>query len=66
MRAFVSQQLSDGGRQGSSDNNTSGSWGGVARWSLGLEALLADPKGVAAFSEFLEKEFANENIRWVL
>lgn len=37
--------------------------GGVARWSLGLEQLLADPAGAAAFAHFLAKEFAAENIR---
>lgn len=40
-----------------------GSCGGVARWSLGLEQLLADPAGAAAFAHFLAKEFAAENIR---
>ncbi|XP_063382805.1 regulator of G-protein signaling loco [Cydia fagiglandana] len=38
--------------------------GGVARWSLGLEQLLADPAGAAAFAHFLSKEFAAENIRF--
>ncbi|XP_047985746.1 LOW QUALITY PROTEIN: regulator of G-protein signaling loco [Leguminivora glycinivorella] len=38
--------------------------GGVARWSLGLEQLLADPAGSAAFAHFLSKEFAAENIRF--
>ncbi|XP_028170716.1 regulator of G-protein signaling loco [Ostrinia furnacalis] len=38
--------------------------GGVARWSLGLEQLLADPAGAAAFAHFLAKEFAAENIRF--
>lgn len=37
--------------------------GGVARWSLGLEQLLSDPSGAAAFAAFLAKEFAAENIK---
>ncbi|KAI5645867.1 regulator of G protein signaling domain-containing protein [Phthorimaea operculella] len=36
--------------------------GGVARWSLGLDHLLADPVGRAAFADFLAREFAHENI----
>lgn len=44
-----------------SSGNTTGS--NVARWSLGLEHLLADPAGAAAFAHFLAKEFAAENIR---
>lgn len=38
--------------------------GGVARWSLGLEHLLADRAGAAAFAAFLSKEFAAENIKF--
>lgn len=44
--------------------SSSGGGGGVARWSLGLEQLLADPAGAAAFAHFLSKEFAAENIRY--
>ncbi|GBP11710.1 Regulator of G-protein signaling loco [Eumeta japonica] len=38
--------------------------GRVARWSLGLEQLLADEAGAGAFAAFLAKEFAVENIRF--
>ncbi|XP_041983234.1 regulator of G-protein signaling loco [Aricia agestis] len=56
-RQLFAKQMSEGA-QGLSSN------GGVARWSLGLEQLLADPAGDAAFTHFLDKEFAAENIRF--
>ncbi|XP_060805842.1 regulator of G-protein signaling loco isoform X1 [Amyelois transitella] len=55
---YNKQQMSEGTPQ------TTSSCGGVARWSLGLEQLLADPAGAAAFLHFLSKEFAAENIRF--
>ncbi|CAG5056832.1 unnamed protein product [Parnassius apollo] len=57
-RNIYSKQMSEGG------SGVSGASGGVARWSLGLEQLLADPAGAAAFAHFLAKEFAAENIRF--
>lgn len=47
----------------SSAQPTGGSPGHMTRWSMGLEQLLADPNGAAAFAQFLAKEFAHENIR---
>ena len=39
----------------------------IDKWSLGLECLLQDPKGVVAFTKYLESEFSSENIRfWLL
>ena len=57
---FRQQQMSEGSVPVQANNT---SCGGVARWSLGLEQLLADPAGAAAFAHFLSKEFAAENIR---
>ncbi|KAM3958910.1 regulator of G protein signaling family member locomotion defects [Aphomia sociella] len=57
---YNKQQMSEG----SAPVPTTGGSGGVARWSLGLEQLLADPAGAAAFAHFLSKEFAAENIRF--
>ncbi|CAK1594158.1 unnamed protein product [Parnassius mnemosyne] len=57
-RNIYSKQMSEGG------SGVNGASGGVARWSLGLEQLLADPAGAAAFAHFLAKEFAAENIRF--
>ncbi|XP_053615841.1 regulator of G-protein signaling loco isoform X4 [Plodia interpunctella] len=57
-RNMYNKQMSEGTAP------SSGSCGGVARWSLGLEQLLADPAGAAAFLHFLSKEFAAENIRF--
>ncbi|KAL4641495.1 regulator of G-protein signaling 12-like isoform X1, partial [Arapaima gigas] len=34
----------------------------VASWATGFERLLQDPEGVRCFSEFLKKEFSEENI----
>uniref|UniRef100_A0A8C9TXA1 RGS domain-containing protein n=1 Tax=Scleropages formosus TaxID=113540 RepID=A0A8C9TXA1_SCLFO len=34
----------------------------VASWATGFERLLQDPEGVHCFSEFLKKEFSEENI----
>ncbi|KAK6635518.1 hypothetical protein RUM44_000770 [Polyplax serrata] len=40
--------------------------GGVVSWGNSLEKLLEDATGVAAFAEFLKKEFSQENITfWV-
>ncbi|XP_026500223.2 regulator of G-protein signaling loco isoform X1 [Vanessa tameamea] len=61
-RIYSKQQMSEGSASVPANNNTS--CGGVARWSLGLEQLLADPPGAAAFAHFLSKEFAAENIRF--
>ncbi|XP_036967204.1 regulator of G-protein signaling 12b isoform X3 [Acanthopagrus latus] len=36
----------------------------VASWAVGFERLLQDPVGVRYFSEFLKKEFSEENIRF--
>ena len=36
--------------------------GRVAAWAADFERLLADPEGLATFTEFLEKEFSAENI----
>ncbi|CAH0731333.1 unnamed protein product, partial [Brenthis ino] len=60
-RGIYSKQMSEGSVPVQGSN---GSCGGVARWSLGLEQLLADPAGAAAFAHFLSKEFAAENIRF--
>lgn len=49
--------------EGSAPAQSGSAKGGVARWSLGLEQLLADPAGAAAFAHFLDKEYAAENIR---
>lgn len=49
--------------EGSTPVSNTGSGSNVTRWSLGLEHLLADPAGAAAFAHFLAKEFASENIR---
>ncbi|XP_023953964.2 regulator of G-protein signaling loco [Bicyclus anynana] len=59
---IYSKQMSEGASPLAASTN--GSCGGVARWSLGLEQLLADPAGAAAFEHFLEQEFAAENIRF--
>ncbi|XP_049885547.1 regulator of G-protein signaling loco isoform X3 [Pectinophora gossypiella] len=64
---YTKQQMSEGSPVEPSSSATGsprGQWpnGGVARWSLGLEQLLADPVGAAAFAAFLAKEFAHENI----
>ncbi|XP_034836136.1 regulator of G-protein signaling loco [Maniola hyperantus] len=61
-RGIYSKQMSEG--TAPLPQNTNGSCGGVARWSLGLEQLLADSAGAAAFAHFLAKEFAAENIRF--
>ncbi|XP_013147333.1 PREDICTED: regulator of G-protein signaling loco [Papilio polytes] len=66
-RNMYSKQMSEGsGGVGGVGGAASGGGGagGVARWSLGLEQLLADPAGAAAFAHFLAKEFAAENIRF--
>ncbi|CAH2095602.1 unnamed protein product [Euphydryas editha] len=60
-RGIYTKQMSEGSAPSANNN---GSCGGVARWSLGLEQLLADPAGTAAFAHFLSKEFAAENIRF--
>ncbi|KAL0868226.1 hypothetical protein ABMA27_007761 [Loxostege sticticalis] len=60
-RNMYNKQMSEGSAPVGS---SSGGGGGVARWSLGLEQLLADPAGAAAFAHFLSKEFAAENIRF--
>ncbi|KAL4708027.1 hypothetical protein ACJJTC_014547, partial [Scirpophaga incertulas] len=57
-RNMYNKQMSEGSPSGGAAS------GGVARWSLGLEQLLADPAGAAAFAHFLAKEFAAENIRF--
>ncbi|XP_073329670.1 regulator of G-protein signaling 12b isoform X2 [Pagrus major] len=36
----------------------------VASWAVSFERLLQDPVGVRYFSEFLKKEFSEENIRF--
>ncbi|XP_049885546.1 uncharacterized protein LOC126380288 isoform X2 [Pectinophora gossypiella] len=66
-RNLYTKQMSEGSPVEPSSSATGsprGQWpnGGVARWSLGLEQLLADPVGAAAFAAFLAKEFAHENI----
>ncbi|VVC88208.1 unnamed protein product, partial [Leptidea sinapis] len=58
-RSIYSKQMSEGSNASNGVSN-----GGVARWSLGLEHLLADTAGAAAFAHFLDKEFAAENIRF--
>ncbi|CAG9793218.1 unnamed protein product [Diatraea saccharalis] len=58
-RNMYNKQISEGAVSGGATGT-----GGVARWSLGLEQLLADPAGAAAFAHFLSKEFAAENIRF--
>lgn len=60
-RGIYNKQMSEGSVPVQANNT---SCGGVARWSLGLEQLLADPAGAAAFAHFLSKEFAVENIRF--
>ncbi|XP_068619910.1 regulator of G-protein signaling loco-like [Battus philenor] len=59
-RNIYNKQMSEGATNAAG----AGAAGGVARWSLGLEQLLADPAGAAAFAHFLAKEFAAENIRF--
>ncbi|CAH0596494.1 unnamed protein product [Chrysodeixis includens] len=59
-RNMYNKQMSEGSTQVPS----SGGGSNVSRWSLGLEHLLADPAGAAAFAHFLAKEFAAENIRF--
>ncbi|CAG4985551.1 unnamed protein product [Colias eurytheme] len=59
-RNIYNKQMSEGSSPGGVKG---GGGGGVARWSLGLEHLLADRAGAAAFAHFLDKEFAAENIR---
>lgn len=59
-RTMYNKQMSEGSTQMSNSGGSSN----VARWSLGLEHLLADPAGAAAFAQFLAKEFASENIRF--
>ncbi|KAG6464650.1 hypothetical protein O3G_MSEX014650 [Manduca sexta] len=61
-RTMYNKQMSEG----ASPVGATGGGGAtsVARWSLGLEQLLADPAGAAAFAHFLAKEFAAENIRF--
>ncbi|CAB3224820.1 unnamed protein product [Arctia plantaginis] len=59
-RNMYNKQMSEGSTQVSNSGNGSN----VTRWSLGLEHLLADPAGAAAFAHFLAKEFASENIRF--
>nr|XP_006820381.1 PREDICTED: uncharacterized protein LOC100375086 [Saccoglossus kowalevskii] len=40
--------------------------GHVASWAVGFERLLYDPLGLACFTEFLKKEFSEENIAfWI-
>ncbi|KAK9513062.1 hypothetical protein O3M35_001338 [Rhynocoris fuscipes] len=38
----------------------------VKRWALSFEDLLADPTGVAEFTNYLRKEYSHENIRFWL
>ncbi|XP_067936118.1 regulator of G-protein signaling 12-like isoform X3 [Watersipora subatra] len=40
--------------------------GRVASWAVSFENLLQDEEGVGAFSEFLKKEYSQENIRFWL
>ncbi|XP_053548636.1 regulator of G-protein signaling 10 [Bombina bombina] len=35
---------------------------GTSRWAASLENLLEDPQGIAEFTEFLKKEFSEENV----
>ncbi|KAM4636847.1 regulator of G-protein signaling 10 isoform 1-T1 [Discoglossus pictus] len=35
---------------------------GTTRWALSLENLLEDPQGIAEFTDFLKKEFSEENV----
>ncbi|KAM4704526.1 regulator of G-protein signaling 10 [Rhinophrynus dorsalis] len=35
---------------------------GTHRWAISLESLLEDPQGVAEFTDFLKKEFSEENV----
>ncbi|XP_066586671.1 regulator of G-protein signaling loco isoform X2 [Prorops nasuta] len=44
----------------SCNQNTEGK--SVHSWANGFEKLLADPKGLQTFAEFLKKEFSHENI----
>ncbi|XP_077992023.1 regulator of G-protein signaling 12-like isoform X2 [Glandiceps talaboti] len=40
--------------------------GRVASWAVGFERLLNDPMGLTCFTEFLKKEFSEENIAfWI-
>ena len=40
--------------------------GRVAAWAVGFEKLLNDEMGLRVFTEFLQKEFSQENIQfWV-
>ncbi|CAK1545411.1 unnamed protein product [Leptosia nina] len=61
-RNIYNKQMSEGSNPGG--GKAAGGGGGVARWSLGLEHLLTDAAGAAAFAHFLDKEFAAENIRF--
>ncbi|XP_053306340.1 regulator of G-protein signaling 10 [Spea bombifrons] len=35
---------------------------GTQKWATSLDSLLADPRGVAEFTDFLKKEFSEENL----
>jgi lipid-binding SYLF domain-containing protein len=40
--------------------------GRVASWAVGFEKLLNDDMGLSIFTEFLKKEFSQENIQfWI-
>ncbi|XP_023665191.1 regulator of G-protein signaling 12 isoform X1 [Paramormyrops kingsleyae] len=64
-KAYPSSSALSGGagmKVGTSEVNLNSGERSVGCWAAGFERLLQDPQGIHYFSEFLKKEFSEENI----